>query len=138
MDDKRKIPAWTKWAAMAACLVLLVASVPYIASIVSHRGGPGQDDPMRPLNVIEYNGAYYEVIDMSNIDLLDSYNLPHQITPDMVGDSLGTGLDDAGKASKEMFYVYEPYAHISTITLYQLVIVHRIRWRPFLLLPYAL
>lgn len=113
---KRKAPVWTKWVAMAACLALLVVSVPYIANIVTLKGGPGQDDPMRPLNAIEYNGAYYEVIDMSDVDLLDSYNLPHEITPDMVGTSLGTGLDDAGKASKEMFYVYEPYAHISTIT----------------------
>ena len=35
---KRKASGWTKWVAMAACLALLVVSVPYIANIVSPKG----------------------------------------------------------------------------------------------------
>ena len=52
---KTKKPVWLKWGAMAACLCLVVGiAIP----VLNPKGGPGQDDPLRPLNVIEYNGAY--------------------------------------------------------------------------------
>lgn len=111
---KRKAnPIWLKWGAIAACLCLMVSiAIP----VLHHKGGPGQDDPLRPLNVIEYNGAYYEGIDMSDTKTLDKYNLPHEITADMIGTSLGAGLDSKGEQTEQTFYQYAPYADILTIT----------------------
>lgn len=98
---------------MAACLCLVAG----IANpVLNPKGGPGQDDPLRPLNVIEYNGAYYESIDMSDKKILDTYNLLHEITADMVGIFLGAGLDHDGKQTRQVFYQYAPYADIVTIT----------------------
>jgi len=112
--NKRKVsPVWLKWGAIAACLCLMVSiAIP----VFRHKGGPGQDDTLRPLNVLEYNGAYYEGIDMSDTKTLDKYNLPHEITADMIGNSLGTGLDSEGKQTEQTFYQYAPYADITTIT----------------------
>ena len=110
---KAKKPVWLKWGAMAACLCLVVGlAIP----VLNPKGGPGQDDPLRPLNVIEYNGAYYEGIDMTDTKTLDSFNLPHEITADMIGDSLGSGLDSAGEKTEQVLYQYVPYVDIVTIT----------------------
>ena len=110
---KAKKPVWVKWGAMAACLCLVVGlAIP----VLNPKGGPGQDDPLRPLNMIEYNGAYYEGIDMTDTKTLDSFNLPHEITTDMIGASLGTGLDSAGEKTEQILYQYVPYADIVTIT----------------------
>ena len=111
---KRKAPPiWLKWGAIAACLCLMVSiAIP----VLHHKGGPGQDDPLRPLNVIEYNGAYYECIDMSDTKTLDKYNLPYEITADMIGNSLGAGLDSKGEQTEQTFYQYSPYAGVVTIT----------------------
>jgi hypothetical protein len=91
-----------------------------IAVPVLHRiGEPGKDDDfVRPLHVITYNGAYYEGIDMDNTKTLDKYDLPHEITTDMIGSSLGTGArrDSDGKPTNPTFYQYTPYADIVTIT----------------------
>lgn len=111
---KRKTkPIWLKWGAIAACLCMVVSiAIP----VLHHKGGPGQDDPLRPLNVIEYNGAYYEGIDMIDTKTLDKYNLPHKITADMIGSSLGAGLDAKGEQTEQTLYQYVPYADIVTIT----------------------
>ena len=110
---KVKKPGWLKWCAMAACLCLMVGlSIP----VIRHKGGPWQNDPLRPLNVIEYNGAYYESINMEDTKILDTYNLPHEITADMVGSSLGSGLNTNGKQTEQILYQYVPYADIVTIT----------------------
>lgn len=112
-DRKAKKPVWIKWGAMAACLCLVVGiAIP----VLNPKGGPGQDDDLRPLNVIEYNGAYYEGIDMAEKNVLDTYNLPHEITSDMIGSSLGAGLDHNGEQTGQVFYQYAPYADIVTIT----------------------
>lgn len=113
MNKKKSRPVWLKWGAMAACLCLVVGlAIP----VLNPKGGPGQDDPLRPLNVIEYNGAYYESIDMSDKKILDTYNLPHEITKDMVGISLGAGVDAVGEQTEQTLYQYVPYADIVTIT----------------------
>jgi hypothetical protein len=113
---RRTKPVWLKWGAVAACLCLMVS----IAVPVLHRiGEPGKDDDfVRPLHVITYNGAYYEGIDMDNTKTLDKYDLPHEITTDMIGSSLGTGArrDSDGKPTNPTFYQYTPYADIVTIT----------------------
>ena len=106
---------WLKWVALAACFALVLAvGIPQLANLIRPRGGPGQDDPLRPENVMEFNGAYYRVIDMSNTELLDDYNLPHEIVTDMVGKELGNGLDEGGNKTPETLYQYAPYAGIST------------------------
>lgn len=115
---KRKKPVvarWTKWIAVAACLALVVAvGIPYISDVIGRKAGPGQNDPFRPIDSVEFNGAYYEIVKTSNTDKLDDYNLPHMITADMIGERLGSGLDAEGKQSKELFYQYTPYAEVST------------------------
>ena len=104
---------WLKWGAVAACLCLMVnIAIP----LFHHKGGPWQSDSLRPLNVIAYHGAYYESIDMTDTKTLDTYHLPHEITADMIGISLGAGLDSKGKQTSQTFYQYVPYADIVTIT----------------------
>lgn len=107
-----KKPVWLKWGAMAACLCLVVGLA---ISVLNPKGGPSQD-PLRPLNVIEYNGAYYESIDMADRKVLDTYNLPYEITTDMVGSSLGAGMGANGEQTRQVFYQYMPYANIVTVT----------------------
>lgn len=110
-DRKAQKPVWLKWGAIAACLCLVIGiAIP----VLNLKGGPGQDDPLRPLNVIEYNGAYYESVDMTDIPTLNAYNLPHEITADMIGAPLGAGLAQNGV--QKAFYQYEPYADIVTVT----------------------
>lgn len=112
-ERKAKKPVWIKWGAVAACLCLVVGiAIP----VLDPKGGPGQNDDLRPLNVIEYNGAYYEGIDMTEKNVLDTYHLPHEITSDMIGSSLGAGLDHNGEQTRQVFYQYAPYADIVTTT----------------------
>lgn len=107
-------PGWLKWAAMAACLAAALAvGIPYVPGVYGLKGGPGQRDPLRPLNIIEYNGAYYEIIDMTDTKTLNTYNLPCEITADMVGSSLGAGADLTEKQTEKILYQYAPYADIA-------------------------
>lgn len=112
-DGKAPKPVWLKWGAMAACLCLVTGLAIHVLNL---KGGPGRDDPLHPLNVIEYNGAYYESVDMADAKILNAYNLPHEITADMIGVPLGTGLDHNGAQTRQVFYQYEPYADIVTVT----------------------
>ncbi|MEG1558303.1 MAG: hypothetical protein RR368_07700 [Oscillospiraceae bacterium] len=110
---KNKKQSWLKWGAMAACLtVALAIGIPYLSTVIDKKGGPGQDDPLRPLSVIEYNGAYYEAVDMGNTELLDTYNLPHEITAKLIGAEIGRGFDNGDKQTKTL-YQYVPYAEIA-------------------------
>ncbi|MBR6801345.1 MAG: hypothetical protein IKM61_06310 [Eubacteriaceae bacterium] len=71
------------------------------------------DDGAMILNVIEYNGAYYEQVDMNDTYLLDMYNLPYEITSEMVGKNLGSGKNAVGEKYGNI-YVYAPYSKITT------------------------
>lgn len=51
---------------------------------------------------------------MTNTKILDAYNLPHEITTDMIGAVVGTGLSQNG--GQKAFYQYEPYADIIAVT----------------------
>lgn len=51
---------------------------------------------------------------MTNTKILDAYNLPHEITADMIGAAIGTGLSQNG--GQKAFYQYEPYADIIAVT----------------------
>ena len=99
---------WLKLGAIAACFALVLAiGIPYFFD-------PGQPDVLPPLNVVEYNGAIYEVIDMADTKLLDTYNLPYKITDEMIGTEFGAGLDALGNKTEEIYYQYVPYAEIAT------------------------
>lgn len=112
-QPKRRKSNWVKWGAVAACLTLVLAiGIPYITNLVGSHGGQIKD-PLRPLNVIEYNGAYYEKLDMSDTELLDRYNLPHEITSDIVGRNMGSGTDSSEKSTEDLFQ-YLPYENIAT------------------------
>lgn len=110
---KTKKLGWIQWGAIAACFaVVLAMGISYLNSVIASRGGPSQKDPLRPLDVIEFNGAYYEIVDMENTKLLNTYNLPHEITADMVGIEVGKGSDIRDKQT-DMLYQYVPYAKIA-------------------------
>ena len=110
---KKRQSLWIKWSTVAVSICLIIGiAIP----IFQPKGGPSKNDPFRPLNVIEYNGAYYECIDIANTEILDKYNLPHEITPDMIGISLGTGWDYNGKQTEQILYQYVPYANIGVVS----------------------
>ncbi len=97
----------------AAIIVLVLVVFTFSSDLLKGLGGPGQDDVLRPLNVIEFSGMYYEQVDMTDKKLLDKFNLPYEITPDMLGTHLGSGLGAKGEALGN-FYAYRPYSGITT------------------------
>lgn len=106
-----------KWGAAAACLaVVLAVGAVYFSGVYGVKDDPVQSGPLGPLNIIEYNGAYYEIIDMTHTKILDVYQLPYEITTDMVGSPLGAGVDADWKQAERIMYQYVPYADIVTIT----------------------
>ena len=108
---KTKQPIWLKWGAMAACLCLVVSlAIPAL----TRKGDIWQKGPSKPYDVVQYNGAYYEVV--KDKDILDKFNLPDIITEDMVGDSLGKTKDPNGKTTERIMYQYTPYMDIVTVT----------------------
>ena len=105
---------WSKWGVIAACLCLLVV----VGGIYRIKGNGGQDfgKTVPPINLIEFGGAYYEDIPLTETKVLDNYNLPREITEDMVGSSLGVGYAADGKRTEQTFYQYLPYAGAVTVT----------------------
>ncbi len=99
------------WTALAACLVLLAVSAPFIRNLVLAPKGQWLDSPSDPLQIFEYGGAYYELVD--DPALLERYGLPHAPTADAVGRSLGTATA-AGGTDELIFYQYLPWADIRT------------------------
>lgn len=118
MNDRKPVKkAWIRRLSVAACLALVLAvGVPYVADVVTHKGGHiGLDHTdLDVMTVIAFGGAYYEVIDMTDTKLLDRFHLPHEITPDMIGVSLGAGEDSNGDRIGA-FYRYTPYDRIVTV-----------------------
>jgi hypothetical protein len=112
---KKSRPVWVKWGALAACLCLmLVASMPFVSNI--HQ----QKDPVEPIDVVVFNGAYYEILDKDNAKILKEYNLPKEITSDMVGDFVGASLDDTGNETKRFMHEYVPYSDAEQKAVYVL------------------
>lgn len=68
------------------------------------------------LIIIEYNGAYYEPLNMSDGKSLDRYNLPHKITEDMVGERVAELSSDSGEHFT--FYEYTPYDGVNQKAVY--------------------
>ena len=114
-EKKKSRPVWMKWGAMAACLCLmLVASIPFVSNIYQ------QKDPSYAYDIVEFNGAYYEILDKDNAKILKEYNLPKEITSDMVGDFVGTSLDDKGNETKRFMHEYVPYSDAEQKAVYVL------------------
>lgn len=113
-DGKPAKKAWVRRLSVAACLALVLAvGVPYVADVVAHKGGHIDVD-LDVITLIAFGGAYYEVIDTTDTKALDRFGLPHEITPDMIGASLGSGEDSNGDRIGA-FYRYVPYDHILTV-----------------------
>ncbi len=99
-----------RWAAACLAVILLLIVLPF-SGLYSGRGGADKSAPAP--DVIEFNGAYYEVADMMNTEVLDTYDLPRQITPDMIGRSLGPVQSSTGSRT---LYEYLPYAGAAAVT----------------------
>ena len=78
-----------RWIAAAAACVMVVASVPFIADLLSRKGGPGTEDIDGPdslvedIHILEYCGAYYEVTNIP--EALTRYGLPAKLSEENVG-----------------------------------------------------
>lgn len=102
-----------KFGAIAACIaVILSVGIPCFFGFY----GLKDDQSLKPLKIIEYDGAYYEIVDMSNTEILDIYDLPHEITADMIGSIAGIGFDSNEEQTERIMYQYLPYADIVTNT----------------------
>ena len=83
---------WLKWAAIAACLCLVVG----IAIPVLHfKGGT---DPVKDIAALEFNGKFYEAVDLPEV--LEKYGMPPKITADMAGQHLAYLKSDGGSGYK--------------------------------------
>jgi hypothetical protein len=104
---KTRKPAWLKWGAMAACLCLVVSiAIP----VLHHKVGPGSEDPVHDIAALEYNGKFYEAVNIPEV--LEKYGLPSKITADMAGEHLEYLKSDGGVG-------YECTASQTDIELYQ-------------------
>lgn len=103
-QNVKKNRSWKTFGTIAACLCLIIG----IALPVMHHKGVFQGDYVDPIRMLEFDGAYYEVIDLEDIKILDKFNLPHEITSSMVGDAVGTGLEPTGEETEQIFYQYLP------------------------------
>ena len=113
LSGRTRCPAWRRWAAAAACLLLVLSTGVYLTNLLGARGGPGWEDPLRPDGAIAFNGAYYQLLDMTDTGTLDRLGLPREITPDLLGENLGPGQDEEGERTGDL-YQYAPYARIRT------------------------
>ena len=103
----KKKPVWLKWGAIAACLCLVVSiAIP----VLHHKGGSGNQDPVHAIAALEYNGKFYEAVDIPEV--LEKYGLPSKITADMAGEHVSYLKSDGGVG-------YEESAIETDIELYQ-------------------
>ena len=103
----KKKPVWLKWGAIAACLCLVVSiAIP----VLQHKGGPVSEDPVQEIAALEYNGKFYEAVNIPEV--LEKYGLPPKITADMAGEHLEYLKSDDGVG-------YECTASQTDIELYQ-------------------
>ena len=103
----KKKPVWLKWGAIAACLCLVVSiAIP----VLQHKGGPVSEDPVQEIAALEYNGKFYEAVNIPEV--LEKYGLPPKITADMAGEHLEYLKSDGGVG-------YECTASQTDIELYQ-------------------
>jgi hypothetical protein len=93
----RKRSHWIKWCAMAASFALIISiSIPFISRIITK-------DPTETEIVLEYNNAYYSIVDMDKRDTLKAYNLPYVINDSMIGQYVSTTVTEEGSSG----FIYE-------------------------------
>lgn len=68
------------------------------------------------LPVVEYRGAYYEILNMSDTAALDRRGLPHTITGRMVGEQVAQVRSDGGDAFT--LYEYADYNGVNQMAVY--------------------
>ena len=104
---RKKKSGWLRWGAMAACLCLVVSiAIP----VLHHKGGPDTHDPVQAIAALEYNGKFYEAVDIPEV--LEKYGLPSKITADMAGEHMSYLKSDGGAG-------YECTASKTNMELYQ-------------------
>ena len=109
---RAKQSIWLKRGAMAACLCLVVSIV---VPVLQHKGGPMSEDPVHAIAALEYNGKFYEAVNIPEV--LEKYGLPSKITADMVGEHLeylksdgGVGYECTTSQTDIELYQYAPAA----------------------------
>lgn len=98
---------WVRWAAMVACLCLVVSvAIPVLYSKTNPSNQdffspgsydsipPGSHDYVHPIAALEYNGKFYEVVDIPEV--LEKYGIPSEITSDMAGKHISYLKSDGG------------------------------------------
>ena len=107
----KKVGAFVKYAAAAACLVLAVAVMAFAWETFKDDApllkddGKDHTDWAEKIEIAEYNGAYYDIIGAEDVKTMEKFNLPNKITDDMVGEKVGDVYSEvAGE-----FYRYLPY-----------------------------
>lgn len=82
---------WRKWAAMAACLCLVV-----VGAFIAPDLNEGAHDYVE---TITYNGAVYVVCGPGEVEILEKCGLPTELTEDLAGDYLGELQQEDEKAN---------------------------------------
>lgn len=62
--------------------------------VLHHKGGSGIQDPVHAIAALEYNGKFYETVDIPEV--LEKYGLPSKITADMAGEHFEYLKSDGG------------------------------------------
>ena len=76
-------PYLRRWAALAACVCLIVTlAFPTVRDILQRKYG----DPSDPIAMLEFGGKFYEAVDDPAV--LETYGLPREITADLAGAQL--------------------------------------------------
>ncbi len=96
-----------------ANFLLVMIIVGFNMTTLFRCGSDMKGDDAAPINIVEFGGACYEEVMTHDSDTLIRYDLPYEITDDMVGENLGSGKDPYGEKWGNI-YVYEPYSHITT------------------------
>ena len=76
-----------------------------LPSFTWKENGKGRLSP-DSLEVIQFNGTYYEGLNMSDTALLDRFNLPHEIKENDIVNTVGKAKTDGGK--ELTLYEYQP------------------------------
>jgi len=113
---KRKAPVWIKWAAMAACLCLVVGIAVLVGKLSDKSSIPPNPEEAPPVidegtahandytEVLIYNEVSYTVCGSGEASILEACGLPTQITPDLAGNHICyLGVSTVGNA-----YQYYP------------------------------
>ena len=104
----KKHSGWMKWMAAAACLCLIIGlGIPFMIQSIFDQ----DKDGITSLEVVaELNGKLYSIVTNPKSDAFDNYNLEKEITPDLIGEELGSQelviQNDENGAVTDLFTLY--------------------------------